>query len=118
MNEQDKILAYNIIKKIITNHRRRHKAVVEHIMRLSVLDIDDIQNELFVEFLELIQKKEINHLATYLDRFCFHKLLNILGRFTNLKSGGKNLHCDEYDDTCNYFDDDKEEQILDFINKK
>ena len=85
MNEATQIQAYNQIKKHISIPNSNCFGMVKELQRNFSLEFEDIHQELFCEFLKNNKDKEIQHLVSYINRFCYLHLLEMKRDLARIK---------------------------------
>ena len=107
---------YYIIKKVIKT--RRCAGLVDELKKLAPVEIEDLHHSLYVKFIEENREEQINHPLTYLEKFCFLRLMDMKKYYEQEKRAENRWQNSQYDDACNYGNCDQEEIIIDLIEKK
>lgn len=106
-----------MIKRIISNPNRKHRGLVRELTNITYLEAKDILHELYITFIEKHRDKEINHLPTYLDRFCFTTLMNMKKYYNQEKRAEERFQFEQYNEQCSYGGCNQEEIISEIIDK-
>jgi oligoribonuclease NrnB/cAMP/cGMP phosphodiesterase (DHH superfamily) len=112
MTSDQMLKIYYLIEKTI---KRQYK-LTRNILDISNLELEDIHHELYCQFLEKNKDKEIEHLPTYIDKFCSGAMKDLLDFYTAQKRAEINFS--QYDEECSYGGCDQESIIIEIIDKK